>query len=121
MFKRVSSATIAAVLILLTISASVGIAGKHKSPKDKSKDKSIPAGRAVLWRAPADIRHRDLFLGSGGDSMKPDLRQVTLIEKEKGGYSTKYRVRDAAGVEWSAKVGKEAPSETAASRLVWGI
>ena len=53
--------------------------------------------------------------------MQPDLRRVTLIEKEKGGYSTKYRVRDASGREWIAKVGKEAKGETAASRLMWAV
>jgi hypothetical protein len=51
--------------------------------------------------------------------MRPDLRRLTFIEEEKGGYSTKYRVRDASGRVWVAKVGKEAQSETAASRLLW--
>ena len=53
--------------------------------------------------------------------MKPDLRQVTFLEDEKGGYSTKYRVRDASGNIWVAKVGKEAQSETASNRLVWSV
>ncbi len=53
--------------------------------------------------------------------MKPDLRRVTFIEEEKGGYSTKYRVRDGAGRIWVAKIGKEAQSETAASRLLWAV
>jgi hypothetical protein len=51
--------------------------------------------------------------------MKPDLRQVKFIKEEKGGYSKKYRIQDAAGREWVAKIGKEAQSETAAIRLVW--
>jgi len=53
--------------------------------------------------------------------MKPDLRKVTFIKEETGGYSTKYRVRDASGREWVAKIGKEAQSETAAVRLVWAV
>ena len=53
--------------------------------------------------------------------MQPDLRKVTLIKKEPGGYSTKYRVKDAAGREWVAKLGKEAQSETAATRLMWAV
>jgi hypothetical protein len=53
--------------------------------------------------------------------MKPDLSKVTLIRKEPGGYSTKYRVRDGSGNEWIAKLGKESQSETAASRLMWAI
>jgi hypothetical protein len=72
-----------------------------------------------LWRAPQDIGSRNLFLGPGGDRMKPDLRQITFIKEEKGGYSKKFRIRDASGREWVAKVGREAQSETAAVRLVW--
>src|SRR3977135_1486981 len=101
MSKRVSGVAVCALLILLTsIGASVGVARKHKSKSGKT----IPPGRAVLWRQPADIRHRNLFLVPGCAAMKPDLSHVTLIEKEKGGYSTKYRVRDGSGREWIAKV-----------------
>ncbi len=107
----------AAFIIVLVIGVSISFAQKYK-PKNGN---SIPAGHAVLWRDPGDTHERDLLLGPGGESMRPDLSQVTLIEKEKGGYSTKYRVRDASGHEWSAKIGKEAQSETAASRLLWGI
>ena len=53
--------------------------------------------------------------------MRPDLRQLTVLKEEKGGYSKKYRVRDASGREWVAKIGKEAQSETAAVRLLWGL
>jgi hypothetical protein len=120
MFRRMTVGTTCVLVIVLTfIGASVGVAKKHKSKKDK--DVSIPVGRAVLWRQPANIRARDLFLGPGGESMKPDLRQVTLIEEEKGGYSKKYKVRDASGREWIAKLGKEAQAETAATRLLWGV
>jgi hypothetical protein len=51
--------------------------------------------------------------------LQPDLRRITFIKEERGGYSTKYRVRDASGREWVAKIGKEAKGETAASRLMW--
>ena len=53
--------------------------------------------------------------------MKPDIRQITFIEQKEGGYSTKYRVRDAAGNEWVAKIGKEAQPDTSANRLLWAI
>lgn len=53
--------------------------------------------------------------------MRPDLRRLTVLKEEKGGYSKKYRVRDASGREWVAKIGKEAQSETAAVRLLWGL
>jgi hypothetical protein len=106
----------AALIIVVVAGISIGF-GKHRA-KTRS---SIPAGRAVLWRDPGNTHERNLLLGPGDEAMRPDLRQVTLIEKEKGGYSTKYRVRDASGREWVAKIGKEAQSETAASRLLWGV
>jgi hypothetical protein len=87
----------------------------------KSKKKPAPSGTPVLWRKPNDISSRDLFLGPGGTSMRPDLRRLTFIKEEKGGYSKKYRVRDASGREWVAKIGKEAQSETSAIRLLWGV
>src|SRR6266436_10450534 len=89
--------------------------------KKKKNQENLPDGIPVLWRAPSDISKRDLYWGQGGKAMRPDLRTVTLIKEEKGGYSTKYRVRDASGHEWVAKIGKEAKGETAASRLMWAV
>jgi hypothetical protein len=85
------------------------------------KKKETPTGTPVLWRKPADISQRDLFLGPGGAVMRPDLRRLTFIKEEKGGYSKKYRVSDASGREWVVKIGKEAQSETSAVRLLWGV
>lgn len=78
-------------------------------------------GTPVLWREPVDIESRNLFIGAGGEAMKPDLSRVTYIEKQKGGTSTKYRVRDGQGREWIAKLGKEPQAEAAANRLVWAL
>lgn len=100
-----------AVALLLTL-FSLGEAQSKKSPR----------GTPVLWGAPVDIRSRNLFLGPGGASMKPDLTRITFLEESSGGYSgTKYRIRDGAGREWVAKIGKEAQSETAAVRLLWAV
>jgi len=87
----------------------------------KPKEKKLPKGTPVLWQQPTDIATRDLYLGPGGESMQPDLRRITFIKEEKGGYSKKYRVKDASGREWVAKIGKEAQSETSAIRLLWGL
>jgi len=87
---------------------------------DKKK-KNVPMGRPVLWRVPDDLPSRDLFLGPGGAMMKPDTSRLTFLKAEQGGYSVKYRVRDASGREWVAKVGNEAQSETAAVRLLWAV
>jgi hypothetical protein len=51
--------------------------------------------------------------------MRPNVRRLTFLKEEKGGWSKKFRVRDAAGRVWVAKVGKEAQSETASTRLLW--
>jgi len=115
-----------AMLLSLAIS-SLGVAQQDKSKQDKSKqDQSkkiepIPPGTPVLWREPTNIETRDLYLGPGGEAMKPDLSKVTLIRKEPGGYSTKYRVHDGSGHVWIAKIGKESQAETAATRLLWAV
>ena len=90
--------------------------------EDKNKKQKVALnGTPVLWRDPGDISARDLLHGPGGEAMRPDLRKITFIKQETGGYSTKYRVRDASDNEWVAKIGKEAQSETAAVRLLWAI
>jgi hypothetical protein len=90
--------------------------------QDRSNHPRLPEPiSAVLWTPPNDIAKRDLFHGPGGVQGAPNLRRVTLIKEEKGGYSTKFRVRDGSGREWVAKVGKEAQAETAAVRLVWAV
>jgi hypothetical protein len=88
---------------------------------DAQTKKEAPRGNPILWHAPSDIRSRSLYLGPGGARMKPDLRRVKFLKDEEGGYSKKFRIRDASGHEWVAKVGKEAQAETAAVRLVWAV
>jgi hypothetical protein len=105
------------VLAVALCFASQVAAAQKKSGEKKEAARGVP----VLWRAPDDIVTRDLFWGAGGEQSKPDLSSVTFVKEETGGYSTKYRVKDAAGRVWVAKLGKEAQSETAAVRLVWAI
>ena len=107
------------LLLLLTLPLSVAAQDKDKS-KDK-KEKQAPTGTPVLWRAPEDIAQRNLLLGAGGEEMKPDISRLVFIERKTGGTSTKYRVHDAKGNEWIAKLGKEAQSDTAANRLLWAL
>ncbi len=108
--------TVILLAIVLCVSAvDVGVAAKQK------KKKQAPQGTPVMWERPSDISSRDLFLGPGGTNMRPDLRRITFLKEEKGGYSKKYRVRDGSGREWVVKIGKEAQSETSAIRLLWGV
>jgi hypothetical protein len=94
---------------------------QNNDQKKDKKDKKELTGTPVFWRAPEDIESRNLLLGAGGEAMKPDISRLTFIEQKQGGYSTKYRVRDAKGNEWIAKIGKEAQSDTAANRLLWAL
>ena len=98
-------------LLLLSLTSILLAQKKDKEP--------LPQGTPVLWREPTDISSRNLFLGPGGEAMKPDLTKVTFLRDMTKSYSTKYRVLDGAGNEWVVKIGREAQSETAASRLVW--
>jgi hypothetical protein len=101
----------AALLLLLAPAAAA-------QDKSKRKKKAPPKGTPVLWRA-RDIAGLDLAAGPGGAAMRPATRRLTFVKEEKGGWSKKFRVRDARGREWVAKLGKEAQPETAASRLIW--
>lgn len=74
----------------------------------------------VLWEA-GNISRRDLFYGPGGRNGVPDVSRVTFIKEETGGYSKKFRIRDATGRIWVAKVSNEAQSETAAVRLIYAL
>ena len=103
--------TVVALVALLLLLAPAAAA-------QSKKKKALPRGTPVLWRD-RDVSRLDLAAGPGGDAMRPATRHLRFLEEEKGGYSKKYRVRDAAGREWVAKVSKEAQSETAASRLIW--
>lgn len=108
--------SIAVAVLLFVVSFSPAEA-RQKKQKEK-----IPRGTPVLWMTPGNINSRNLYLGPGGAAMQPNLRRITFLEEDKGGYSgTKYRIRDGAGREWVAKIGKEAQSETAAVRLLWAV
>ncbi len=90
----------------------------HSGAQSK-KDKKAYEGTPVIWREPADIATRDLFLGPGGEAMRPDLSKVTFEADTTTGYSVKWDVRDGSGKKWVAKLGKEAQPETVSLRLVW--
>lgn len=100
-------------LLIIVLSLSPWAFAQQKQKKE------APSGSPVLWREATDIGSRDLFLGPGGDKMKPDLSRITFVKEETGGFSTKFRVRDGAGNVWVAKLGKEAQPETASVRLLW--
>jgi len=117
MVRSKSAYWLAFLLIVLALPLSAAAQDKDK----KDKEKKVYTGTPVMWRAPENIEQRNLLLGAGGEEMKPDVSRITYIEDKTGGYSKKYRVRDAKGNEWIAKIGKEAQSDTAANRLLWAL
>ena len=107
------SIALAVVLFLLPLSP---------AEARQKKKKEVPRGVPIFWTAPTNINSRNLYLGPGGAAMRPNLSRIAFLEEDKGGYSgTKYRIRDGAGREWVAKIGKEAQSEAAAVRLLWAV
>ena len=119
MVRTKSAYWLAFLLMVLALPFSAAAQDKDKD-KDK-KEKKVYTGTPVMWRAPEDIEQRNLLLGAGGEEMKPDISRITYIEDKTGGYSKKYRVKDAKGNEWIAKIGKEAQSDTAANRILWAL
>src|SRR5690242_13834177 len=119
MFGMKNPRMLAIVIIGAIVLLANSVVPGQKKKKDKDETQSLPNAPAVLWRAPTDITSRDLYLGPGGEAMKPKLGKVTYIKEDTGGHTKKWRVRDASGQEWVVKFGNEAQPETAASRLVW--
>jgi hypothetical protein len=75
-----------------------------------------------LWLEPPDLATRNFFDGAGGPSLAPaESGRYELIAVDSKGYSGGYDVRDAQGVEWSVKIGKEAQPEVTVSRVLWGL
>jgi hypothetical protein len=115
-FRR--SVPLVAWLVLL-LSVPLVFAQKENGKDEKA---AVPSdATAVLWREPASISSQDLFLGPGGEAMKPDLSEVTFTKDGGEGYSVKWDVRDGAGRKWVVKVGNEARPETVAVRLLWAV
>jgi hypothetical protein len=122
MLSKKSNLWLICSMLMLLIIPQAALAQKEASKKDKDKKPTVEyTGTPVFWTDPTDIQSRNLLIGAGGDAMKPNLSRVTFIEQKPGGYSTKYRVKDASGNEWIAKIGKEAQTDTAANRILWAL
>jgi hypothetical protein len=111
---------IQALLTLSTILFLSAAGAAQKAPKKQKADKEAAVGTPVLWNA-GNIANRDLFSGPGSDEMKPDLSNITFIERDAAGHNKKYRIKDGAGHVWVAKLGSETRPETAAVRLLYGL
>ena len=105
--KRLSLAALLALAVSLCLQpAALAQTEKKDEAKRSNKQKPVRTGTPVLWREHADVAALDLLHGPGGADMQPDLSKLTFVREETGGYSKKYRVRDAKGRTWVAKIGK---------------
>jgi hypothetical protein len=74
--------------------------------------------KAVIWSDRGDATTMDLAGGAGGKSREPGV-SFKFIKESEGGTAPKFIVEDENGVMWKIKLGPEAQSETAATRLLW--
>ena len=109
--NRLYRSVLGFVFVILLFTAATA----QKKPKGTDD-----GGKAVLWEH-VNIPGEDLFLGPWGKEMEPDLSNITFVGEGKPGYSIKYKIKDGAGNSWTAKIGREAQSETAAVRLLWAL
>ena len=80
-----------------------------------------PPPIASLWEEPRDLATRNLLHGPGGDALMPGDGRFEFVARDVTGHSPGFDVKDAKGVEWSVKLGPEAQSEVATSRILWAM
>src|SRR5262245_36104608 len=113
----------AKLLIVLAISLILPASAVSQAERKRvvtEGNRTVKSANAVIWRNPQRIAARDVFYGSGGRAGQPVAR-YRFIEEDKGGTSPKFIVEDGRGVRWKVKLGREAQSETAATRLLWAV
>ncbi len=88
--------------------------------KEKKNKQAGPITNPMLWEN-VDTASLDLFDGPGGTAMRPDISRIEFIKEETQGHNKKFRIKDAKGQIWVAKLGTEAQPETASVRLLYGL
>ena len=106
-----------AVLIVLALVACAN------SPQAQQQSRLPDFEPQMLWQEPADLATRDLYLGPGGEALKPPSTggQYQFVAFKTTGTNPGYDVRDASGRLWSVKLGIEAQPEVTASRILWAM
>jgi len=72
----------------------------------------------VIWHDRGELASLDLVGGPGGKDHEPG-HELRFIGESPDGTSPKFEVEDEQGTKWKVKLGEEARSETAATRLLW--
>jgi hypothetical protein len=108
---------LSAALSLAGTPATAQLAGRAAPGSQPTK-----APLAELWIDPGPAP-RNLLDGPEAIALKerPSTDgRFDVLSKDTAGFSTTYKVKDAAGRKWSVKIGPEAQTEVVASRIVWG-
>src|SRR5687768_7851580 len=106
------------IFMILVAGAGCVVGGQIRPTLDVPTDVDI----ARLWQEPGDVANRDLFYGPGGAELMPaGAATFAFVAADRTGYSPGFDVRDANGLEWSVKLGPEAQTEVAVSRVLWAL
>ena len=73
---------------------------------------------SVIWQDRGDVSALNLVDGPGGAGHEPGA-DFRFIKESTAGTSAKFDVEDEHGTKWKVKLGEEARTETAATRLLW--
>jgi hypothetical protein len=112
--QRLSTLSIIVILGVGGVDVDISGAEQRATTKAIATSTSKPA----LWRNPGNVKSLDLFYGPGSKERAPK-GPFTFVKELTGGATLKFEVVDQRGRHWIAKLGEEANSEIAASRLVW--
>ena len=96
-----------------------GAQQENQAPAERDKQIiEVLKGTPALWRDPGEIESLNLLHGSSSPEHAP-AGKLAFVKEDAAGATPKFEVVDAKGVHWKVKMGKEAQSETAATRLLW--
>jgi hypothetical protein len=108
------------ILLLTSLALISAVSLEVFSNARRKRRQHSAKSNAVLWRAPGNIRDRDLYYGPGSKAAAP-APPFRFVKEVKEGGMPKFDVEDARGVKWRVKLGPEAQAETVSSRLLWGV
>lgn len=102
---------------LVAVIVALGFISSATAQKQKAP---VQPGKPVIWADPGAVEKLDLASGVGRRAGAPKP-PFTFLEESLSGSNPKVRVKDANGVEWTAKFGTEVNAETFATRIAWAV
>jgi hypothetical protein len=102
----------------LLCSASSFLYGQYPANQTQAEIIDILRGTSSIWRDPGEIESLNLLHGTSSPEHGP-AGKLVFVKEDTVGATPKFEVEDENGIHWKVKLGKEAQSETAATRLLW--